>query len=270
MDLLYSYKLFLSTYYSEHTQKTYLSEVNCYLRFLKEYKGNINNIIIYNVTRSDIYNYVAYLSNKPKTTIQIKLKAIKNYYTFLDKKLATFLFEDIKLYTSNKKLPHYLSLQEINLLLGFYSGEKRDIIYLFLNLGIRLSEMAQIDFKNINYNENYFTIIQKGGIQRRVYYSDQVKQVLKKYNKFSYNRRQIQYFISYAMKKLNIKGSTHTLRHTFATLMYRKTQDILLVKELLGHKTIISTQVYTHITNEKLRQAFNSNPLANFGVGGEE
>ena len=93
---------------------------------------------------------------------------------------------------------------------------------------------------------------------------------MQKYDKFSYNRRQIQYFISYAMKKLNIKGSTHTLRHTFATMMYKKTQDILLVKELLGHKTIISTQVYTHITNEKLRQAFNSNPLANFGVGGED
>lgn len=71
------------------------------------------------------------------------------------------------------------------------------------------------------------------------------------------------------MKKLNIRGSVHTLRHTFATIMYKQTKDILVVKELLGHRTVISTQIYTHVANDELKQAVNSNPLANYGVGGE-
>ena len=270
MRILYEYSYYLSTYYAVTTQMNYLENVNLFIGFLKEYKGKVNHLTLYNITKEDIYNYVAYISNLQKGTIKLRLVALKNFYTFLNKELAEYLFEDIKLYNTNSKLPYYLSLQEIKLLTNYYQGEKRDIIYLFLNLGIRLSEMANLNFNLINYDENYLTIIQKGGIQRKVYFSDKIKQVLRKYHKFSYNSRQIQHFISYAMKKLNIKGSVHTLRHTFATTMYKKTKDILLVKELLGHKTIISTQIYTHVTNDELKNAINSNPLANFGVGGEE
>lgn len=175
MRLLYEYSFYLSTYYSDYTKDTYLNQVKLFLNFIKEYKGNIKPITIYNLDRKDIYNYLAYISDYPKGTIKLKIKAIKNFYSFLDKKLATFLFDDIKLYTCNRKLPHYLTSQQIKGLLQFYQGEKRDIIYLFLNLGIRLSEMAGLDFKNINYDENYFTIIQKGSIQRKVYFSNKIK-----------------------------------------------------------------------------------------------
>ena len=270
MQILYEYSHYLSTYYSSYTKETYLEQVKLFLNFLKEYKGRINTLILYNIEQKDIYNYLAFISDYEKGTIRLKINAIKNFYNFLDKKLATFLFQDIKYYSNKIRLPKYLTLQQSKALIQFYTGEKRDIIFLFLNLGIRLAEMVNLDFKNINFEENYLQIIQKGSIQRRVYFSDQTKQVLKKYNGFSYNRRQIQYFISYAMKKLGINGSTHTLRHTFATCIYNETQDILLVKELLGHKSVLSTQIYTHVTNKELKNAIYSNPLSNFGVGGGE
>ena len=81
---------------------------------------------------------------------------------------------------------------------------------------------------------------------------------------FGIKRREIQYIVTQAMKKLGIKGSTHTLRHTIATKMYEQTNDILLVKEFLGHKSIESTQLYTHISNKMVKEAVERNPLANF------
>lgn len=270
MDILYKYSQYLSTYYTETTKATYLNQVNLYLTFLKSYKGTLNHIIIYNTDKKDIYNYIAYISDKRKNTIKIKLSALKNFYSFLNANLREELFKDIKLFATQTKTPKYLFSDEIRLLLNYYSGEKRDIIFLFLNLGLRLSELTEINFSNINYEEKYLTVIQKGRKQRIVYFNDAVKEVLQKYTGFSYNKRQIQHFIAYAMKKLGINGSVHTLRHTFATYMYKQTKDILVVRELLGHKSVESTQIYTHIDNEKLRKAYESNPLASFKGGGRE
>lgn len=268
MDLLYKYSIYLSMYYANSTKDTYLEQVKLYLDFLKEQKGAMNHIILYNTTKKDIYNYLAFISEKQKGTMKVKIFAIKNFYSYINKDLSDFLFEDIKLFNTYTKLPKSLTSCEIEQLLKYYGGEKRDIIFLFLNLGIRLSEMTNLDFTKINYKENYFTILQKGNRQRIVYFNDDVKQVLQKYNSFSYSNRQIQYFISSAMKRLGIKGSVHTLRHTFATFMYKETKDILVVKELLGHSSIESTMIYTHIENENIKKAYESNPLANFKIGG--
>lgn len=268
MDLLYDYSKFLSMYYADSTKETYLEQVKLFLEFLEGYKGKVNRIILYNLEKKDIYNYIAYISDKPKGTIKIKLSSVHNFISYLNKDLSEYLFEDIKLFDTIQKSPHFLSWREIDLLLNYYSGEKRDIIYLFLNLGIRLSEMANLNFSKINYEENYLTVIQKGNKQRKVYFNEETKQVLKKYTKLSYSRRQIQYFITYAMKKLGIKGSVHTLRHTFGTYMYKQTKDLLVVRDLLGHTSVEATKVYIHIDNEQLRKAYNSNPLANFKVGG--
>ena len=83
---------------------------------------------------------------------------------------------------------------------------------------------------------------------------------------FKIKKRQIQNIVTNALKKLNLKGSTHTLRHSSATIMYQHTKDILLVKEFLGHKTVLSTQIYTHINNEEVRRAVENHPLANFKI----
>lgn len=265
MEIVYKYSKYLSTYYTDGTKETYLEQVKLFLEFLEEYKGRVNHIILYNLEQKDIYNYIAYISDYKKSTIKTKLSAIRNFLSFINADLSDLLFKDVKLFNTNIKMPRFLVSREIDLLLNYYTGEKRDIIFLLLNTGLRLNEITQIS--SINYDEKYLITKVKGNYSRKVYFGEEVKAVLKRVVPIKYSRRAIQHFISYAMKKLGIEGSTHTLRHTYATYMYKQTKDILLVKELLGHKSVVSTQIYTHIDNDVIRRAYESNPLASFKVG---
>jgi site-specific recombinase XerD len=264
--------------FSETTKENYLESVKLYLRYLKEYKGKNDIITVCNVSKEDIYNYLAYLDGKSKNTIKNRLYGIKNFYGFLNRDLKRELFEDIKLYGSAIKLPKILSWFEIDLLCDYYTDTRNKlIVFLFMQTGIRLSELANIKVNNINMVDQYVNVISKGGNQRQVYLSNKSMKLLKEYlkeykpegNLFKIKAREIQYIITNAMKTLGIKGSTHTLRHTIATKMYEQTQDILLVKEFLGHRSITSTQIYTHISNKLSKEAVERNPLAHFGVGGK-
>ena len=93
--LFYNYKVFLSRF-SKSTQENYLNNVNLYLRFLKEYKGSCDMKTILNVTKADIYNYIAYMDHLSKGTKRIRLLAIKNYYSFLNRNLSDYLFHQIE------------------------------------------------------------------------------------------------------------------------------------------------------------------------------
>lgn len=271
--LFYNYKVFLSRF-SSSTQENYLNNVNLYLRFLKEYKGNCDRKTILNVTKADIYNYIAYMDHLSKGTKRIRLLSIKNYYSFLNRNLSDYLFQDIKLFDFTQKLPKTLSKTQIRLLLNYYKDKRNSlIIFLFLNTGIRISELTNILIENINLQEKFIKLKVKGGYFRNVYINETTKQRLSDYIQdkngrlFNLTRRQIHNIVTIPMKKLGIKGSAHTLRHTYATEMYKETRDIRVVQELLGHKSIISTEIYTHVHNEILKEAVNSNPLANFGIG---
>ena len=271
--LFYNYKVFLSRF-STSTQENYLNNVNLYLRFLKEYKGSCDRKTILNVTKADIYNYIAYMDHLSKGTKRIRLLAIKNYYSFLNRNLSDYLFQDIKLFDFTQKLPKTLSKTQTRLLLNYYKDKRNSlVIFLFLNTGIRISELTNILIENINLQEKYIKLKVKGGYFRNVYINETTKQRLSDYIRdkngrlFNLTRRQIHNIVTIPMKELGIKGSAHTLRHTFATEMYKETRDIRVVQELLGHKSINSTEIYTHVHNEILKEAVNSNPLANFGIG---
>lgn len=275
MDILYKYQKYLSNH-AETTQKNYLISIGIYLRYLEKYKGRNDIITICNVHKGDIYNYIAYLDGKSKGTIRNRLCALKSFYSYINPLKSEELFEDIKLFNSSKKLPKILNMEEIKRLLNYYdSTRNRLIIYLFLQTGIRLSELANIKLEDINLDEQYIKVIVKGGRERQVYISNKTKEKIKEYIKesdpgeylFGIKKREIQYIVTTAMRNLGLEGSTHTLRHTIATLMYEQTQDILLVKEFLGHKSIESTQIYTHISNKLVKEAVERNPLADYRVG---
>ena len=270
--LFYNYKVFLSSYQGS-TQYNYITNVNLYLRFLKEYKGNCDMKTILNVTRADIYNYVAYMDHLSRGTKKLRLVAVKNYYRFLNRDLSKYLFQGIKLFDFDKKLPKILSTTQIRLLMNYYQTKRNYlIIFLFLNTGIRISELTNIYIENINLQEKFIKLKVKGGYYRNVYFNDKVKSLLEDFidrkegRLFNLSRRQIHNIVKEPMKKLGIKGSAHTLRHTFATEMYKKTRDIRVVQVLLGHQSINSTEIYTHVHNEILKEAINSNPLAKWGV----
>ena len=270
--ILYNYAQFLSNY-ADSTKETYLINVNLYLKYLKKYKRNPEE-----VTKVDIYNYIAHMDHLKRSTIRTSLLAVKNYYSFLNQNLSNYLFEDIKLFNLNKKLPKYLFSWQVDMLKKYYSDKRNYlIIFLFLSTGIRISELANIQIENINLKEKYIYLKVKGGYWRNVYLNNHAVKLLKEYignrkqgSLFGIKRRAIDYIIRKPLKEYRIKGSAHTLRHTFATHIYKQTHDILLVKELLGHKSLNSTEIYTHLDNDLVRQAVESNPLANFEVGGRK
>ena len=263
MELLYSYRNYLSMY-SKTTQKVYFDCIKFYFKYLNEVYGKVNPIIICNVSQADIYNYLAYMDKLSKNSRKIRIYAIKNFYSYL--KIRQDLFEDIKVYGSNKKMPYYLSSQQCELLLNYYQDKRNQlIIYLFLTTGMRLSELAEIQIENIENSR--IKIMCKGGVERWVYLNHKCNDMIHSYiqNKegklFDISRGAIQKLIIKAMRDLGIKGSVHTLRHTYASMMYQQTHDIRLVQELLGHKSIISTQIYAHINSEQVKNAVENNPL---------
>lgn len=276
MYLLYKYEEFLSRY-AESTQKTYLGNVKLYLKFLKEYKGKNDIITVCNVTKADIYNYVAYLDKYSKNTKEIRLASIYNFYKFLNRDLSRYLFRDIKLFDTEQKTPRILSSFQIDAFKNYYSDKRNQlIIFIFLSTGIRLAELQQLRIENIDFKNQLFTVKVKGGYIRDVHFPKKCSEMIQDYigertegSLFGLGRRAIQKIIEKPMKDLGINGSAHTLRHTFATVMYKQTKDILLVKELLGHKTVTSTQIYTYIDNDEIRNAVESNPLSNYGVEDE-
>lgn len=272
MQILYQYFKYLSNY-SERTKETYYTNVLLYIRYLKDTKGKDDIITICNINKGDIYNYIAYMDKFSKNTKAIRIKSIKNFYNWLGLNLRNFLFEDIKLYNFNKKMPLVLSSQQANRLINYYSDKRNKlIIYLFLTTEIRLAECESIMIENIDLENRIIKINGKGNKERIVYINSRLVMMLKDYidhkgKLFKITRNDIRYIVKKAMIDLGFKGSVHTLRHTAGTLMYQKTNDILLVKEFLGHKSIEATQIYTHIINNEVKEAVNKNPLANYKVG---
>lgn len=267
MDLLYEYKAYLSTTYSKTTMQTYYLNIKLYFDFLDN-----SPIRILNATKTDILNYLAYIDNLSANTKENRLMSIKNYYNYVDKDLCKELFDDIVVF-KQQRLPHYLTLEEAKLLINYYSTTNQRnhlILHLFLTTGIRESELINIEIKDINLEKKTIKIMAKNRVEREVAITENVKKLLEDYmgedgKLFNIGRREVIYIVKKAMNALGLKGSVHTLRHTFATIMYEQTGDILVVKELLGHVSIESTMVYTHVCNERVKEAVENNPLADYG-----
>ena len=197
-----------------------------------------------------------------------------------------------------KRMPKYLSLEDSKKLLDVTYDEndenkERDyaIITLFLNCGLRLSELVGINISNIDFSENRLTVIGKGNKERTIYLNNACVNAIKGYmsvrptegvkndfkasnkalflskRKERISNRTVQYIVDRELLKAGLdtsKYSTHKLRHTAATLMYQYGNvDIRALQELLGHESIATTEIYTHVSNEQVRNAVESNPLAN-------
>ena len=197
----------------------------------------------------------------------------------------------------DRRLPKYLTLEQSRKLLNVSSNEdkrnpERDhaITTLFLNCGMRLAELVGINIQDINFEENQMTVIGKGNKERTIYLNKacikaiteymlvRPKEGIKKDSKNSdkalflserrqrISRRMVQEIIYTELKQAGIdsqKYSVHKLRHTAATLMYQYGGvDIRALQELLGHESISTTEIYTHVSNQQVRNAVESNPLA--------
>lgn len=194
------------------------------------------------------------------------------------------------------RMPKYLSLEESKKVKNIfdYNNSKfpirnNTIIDIFLSCGLRASELININLCDLNLKEKYIRIIGKNNKERIVYLNENSKIQINKYLKVRNKDKELvdinsPLFLSYRKKRLSLRAvekitedaynlaglndcnyTTHTLRHTTATIIYQYVnKDILLIKELLGHTTVKSTEIYTHVHNTKLKNAFDSNPLANY------
>ena len=253
------------------------------------------------VTLDDIHAYLFYLTNtfdsKPATRAR-KAASIRVFFKYLAQKgmieqNPAMNLESPKL---GKRMPKYLSLDDSKKLLEIANNtddrnKERDfaILTLFLNCGIRLSELVGINIKDIIFSENKLNVIGKCNKERTIYLNKACVSAINSYllvrpktgikpgsedalflseRLERISRRTVQYIVKQELFKAGLdtnKYSVHKLRHTAATLMYQYGNvDIRALQELLGHESISTTQIYTHVNNEQVRHAVEDNPLANF------
>ena len=300
---------------SPATVKEYNYDISRFLKFIMYHlkltdEKNIDNIDIHNMDVSilnnlkldDIHAYLFYLTNtfqsKPATRAR-KASSIRVFFKYLSQKAN--LIENnpaLNLETPKlgKRMPKYLSLDDSKKLLAVVNNDEKDrnkerdyaIITLFLNCGMRLSELVGINLKDIDFNENKLNVRGKGNKERTIYLNKACVNAINNYLAVRpkngikqgdsdalflserlerISNRTVQHIVKQELLKAGLdtnKYSVHKLRHTAATLMYRYGNvDIRALQELLGHESISTTQIYTHVDNQQIRNAVEDNPLAN-------
>ena len=299
---------------SPNSVKEYNYDLNMFLKYMKIHlkitketdfsKINIRDFDIQTlkkITTNDINSFLSYLAlnqgSRPATRAR-KISTIRIFFAYLyDQKLI----DDnpalgIKTPKQEKRMPKYLSLDDSKKLLSVTTDEndenkERDyaIITLFLNCGLRLSELVGINISNIDFSEYKLTVIGKGNKERTIYLNEACIKAIQDYlsvrpkegvkvdskgsnkalflskRKERISNRMVQYIVERELMKAGLdtsKYSTHKLRHTAATLMYQYGHvDIRALQELLGHESIATTEIYTHVSNEQVRDAVERNPL---------
>lgn len=255
------------------------------------------------ITLDDIHAFVSYLAvdlrAKPATRAR-KISSIRIFFKYLTAKvhiLSENPAQDLETPKQGKRMPKYLSLEESRKILDVADNEdnrnhERDyaITTLFLNCGLRLSELVGINIPDIEFDECKMTVIGKGNKERTIYLNKACMKAISEYlnnarprNNIKYDsknalflserrerisRRTVQLIIEKVLRNSGLdtqKYSVHKLRHTAATLMYQYGNvDIRALQELLGHESISTTEIYTHVSNDQVRSAVENNPLANY------
>ncbi len=248
------------------------------------------------VTSNNIYEFLSYTASdrdNSATSRARKLSCLKSFYKYLSVTtvaISTNPTEKIEAPKKNKTYPKFLSLEQSKKLLECVDGKNKErdfaILTLFLNCGLRVSELAGINIRDIDAQMNTLYVTGKGSKQRMLYLNDACKSALKAYLAvrptnavasdanalfISRNRRRIsvqtvQWLVYKRLKEADLENlhlSVHKLRHTAATLMYQygKT-DVRVLKDILGHEEMSTTQIYTHVSNDQQKQAVDSNPLS--------
>ncbi len=246
------------------------------------------------VTLSEVYDFMAYLSRDralsaaSRARMITSIKGLYNYLTVKTKQLAFNPVQDMDTPKLKKALPRYLTLEQSQRLLTAVDGKNRErdycILCLFLNCGLRISEMVGMNLTDIH--DDHILIRGKGGKERVVYLNESscaaindwlaVRRSIAAIDKnamfLSARRRRmsvdaVQVMVKKTLAKAGIDPSaysTHKLRHTAATLMLQNGVDVRTLQEVLGHESLNTTQIYTHIADSELRTAALANPLAKF------
>lgn len=257
--------------------------------------NDIDSYFLRTIGLNDLYSFISYVANERNNLNYArarKVACLRSFFKYLHTK-AKIIDENPALELEPPKIngrqPVYLSLDESRTLLKAVDGQfkERDyaILMLFLNCGLRLSELVNIDIDKINGDT--LRVIGKGNKERTVYLNEACMKAVNDYMrvrpyegikekdkkalfisrlKERISPRMVQEIVKKYIKCAGLddnKYSPHKLRHTAATLMYKYGNvDIRALQQILGHESVATTQIYTHIDDERLRQAVKSNPLS--------
>lgn len=301
---------------SEKTISEYLLDLRTFFRFMLARDQKINPLsedfekidvskidldYIKHITQEDIFEFLMYADGTRKNLAAAKarkLSALKGFFKYLH--IKRMMIEEnpaanIETPKRQESLPKFLSIEESLLLLEAVKNDResksrtRDyaIITLFLNCGMRVSELVGIDLCDIDREFRSLTVTGKGNKQRIVYLNSACRDALSDYFMERVSELHVQadtpaLFLSNREQRISVKTvqwlvykyldlagleskhySVHKLRHTAATLMYQSGQvDVRVLKDILGHEQLNTTQIYTHVSNRSMEEAMENNPLS--------
>ncbi|MCI9281121.1 MAG: tyrosine recombinase XerD [Bacilli bacterium] len=293
MDDIFKNNKELERYANEYLITEYNTSKNTrdsYLYDLKELAIFYNKNIAY-LKREDIQEYLRKLVNKKARTKAHYLTVFNSFYSFLVKEniIAINPCENIKMPKLEKKLPEYLSVEEVDKLLDIktntaYEKRNKAMLEMLYGTGVRISELINLTMSNIFLEDKMIKVFGKGSKERIIPINTYALDCLVDYLQFgrsallgtknseyvfiSSRRTKItrQAFFKIIKKLCEEAGikkniSPHILRHSFATHLLHNGADLRIVQELLGHSDISTTQIYTHLTNEKLESEYDKHPF---------
>ena len=301
---------------SDLTVHGYALDLQIFFRFLKQRRGLVSSDtefdmipisdvdldLIRSVRLEDAYAFLAYCQRTRGNDAAARARkavSIKRFYRFLSldqRYLDRNPLQELESPKIKRSLPKYLTLEQSLDLLGCVDGKNRErdycILALFLNCGLRISELVSLNLSDIRRDDT-LRVVGKGNKERTVYLNPTCLSSIHRYLQvrpadgvldrnalfISRNRRRIsvravQDVVQKFLKKAGLDGqgySAHKLRHTAATLMYQHGDvDVLLLKEILGHENLSTTEIYTHVVDSQLREAMQANPLANLSPSDDQ
>jgi len=278
---------------SVETVKAYMCDLHLfisYLNTLDKFKDRqFDEEYINDIELMDIYSFLSYVKKERNNSSYArarKIASIKAFFKFCDTKLKIIKHNpclELEVPKLPKRQIYYLNLEESEMLLKDVVGRNKErdycILVFFLNCGFRLGELCNIKITDIK--DDTVVITGKGNKERTIYLNEKCLAAIEEYklvrkkisNPYLFlsergtklSKRQVQYIVQKNIKDKNLdstKYTTHKLRHTSATLLYKHGHiDIRTIQKILGHKNIGTTEVYTHVDEEDLRRAIKSNPL---------
>lgn len=275
--------------FSKHTAKAYCSDILSYLVWMDDTSCE-------NVNFSKVREYLHFIQkfNYKKTTIARKIASIRTFYKFLYRERKVDSNPAMNLITPKrpKSLPKFLTQQEIELILNNVKIEtpagyrNRAILELLWATGMRVSELSNLNFGDLNLENNEIRVFGKGAKERIILVSNRAKTYLERYinsarvliakgykledinenspvfiNNTGYRlqTKTIRNVINEIVEKIELpkKVTPHVFRHSFATHLIENGADLRVVQELLGHASISNTQIYTHVSTQHLKEVYN-------------
>ena len=275
--------------YLEYERKLSNNTIKSYLNDLKDFDMYFNGDLL-NLSYDNIKKYINTLQDKTSTTISHYLTVINSFYEFLisEELIISNPCENIATPKVNKKLPNYLTEEEVSKLLDVdlitpYDFRNKAMLELLYATGLRITELCNLKLSDVDVNNCFIRVFGKGKKERIVPVTDLALKHLityvEDYRNLILKDKDSEYlFISNSLRNISRQGffkiikkeckrvgieknvSPHILRHSFATHLLKHGADLRIIQELLGHEDITTTQVYAHLVNEKLKSDYEYHP----------